>query len=61
MGQIEAEVDRGLPHLGLQVTCLSDRALDERYQLSFDLVWLQVPEVCRESLLDKLEQAQIIL
>lgn len=59
--KVEAEVDRGFPHFGLQITCLGYDVLDCSHQLRLDLIWLKVPEVSWKGFLDELEQAEIVL
>ena len=54
MRQVEAEVNGGFPHFGLQVARLCDDVLHCGHELCFDLVWLQVSEVGWQCLLDKL-------
>ena len=61
VGEIEAEVDRGLADLGLQVAGLLDGILDERDQFGLDLVGLDVSEVGWEGLLGELQQAEVVL
>ena len=52
MREVQAEIDGRFSDLCFEVTCLADSLLHEWSELSLDQIWLQVPKIDRESLLN---------